>query len=54
LPAVAHLRDGHYVVLYALTSESVVVGDPSTGVVTVSPSLFRGACSGSLLVFQDA
>src|SRR5262249_38373023 len=32
LPAVAHLNDGHYVVLHELDPGGVVVGDPATGI----------------------
>src|SRR5262249_62101773 len=36
LPAVAHLSDGHYVVLHELGPGGVVVGDPATGIVSWS------------------
>jgi subfamily B ATP-binding cassette protein HlyB/CyaB len=52
LPAIAHLDHGHYVVVYTLQPEGVVVGDPASGLVTWSQELFRKSCSGNLLVFD--
>jgi Cyclic nucleotide-binding domain/Peptidase C39 family len=52
LPAIAHMIDGHYVVLYAVGPAGVVLGDPASGVVTVSLPLFRLACSGRLLLLS--
>jgi CRP-like cAMP-binding protein len=50
LPVVAHMIDGHYVVLYEVREDGVVVGDPAAGIVTVSVPMFRRACSGNLLL----
>src|SRR5207249_38516 len=50
LPAIAHLLSDHYVVLYELRPESVVVGDPAMGVVTLSIPRFWQAWSGNLLL----
>lgn len=49
LPAITHYADGHYVVLYALGPQGVVVGDPAAGVRTLPPrrsgSRGRGSAS---------
>jgi ATP-binding cassette subfamily B protein RaxB len=50
LPALAHLADEHYVVVYALEHGGVVVGDPATGVVTLPTDAFRRAWTGTLLL----
>jgi hypothetical protein len=52
LPAVAHLSDGHYVVLHELGPGGVVVGDPATGIVTWSRELLTRSYSGALLLFD--
>ena len=51
LPVIAHLRDGHYVVLHEVGSSGVVVGDPATGIVTWSTERLRLCYSGVLLLF---
>jgi CRP-like cAMP-binding protein len=51
LPAIAHLRNGHYVVLHAL-GESVVIGDPETGIVKWSNDYLAKSFSGALLLFD--
>jgi CRP-like cAMP-binding protein len=51
-PAVAHLGEGHYVVVYAHGAAGLVVGDPAVGIVTLTPSAFSRACSGHLLLCQ--
>ena len=53
LPAVAHLSDGHYVVLHELGPGGVVVGDPATGIVTWSREFLTRAYSGALLLFDN-
>ncbi len=53
LPAIAHLNDGHYVVLHELEAAGVVVGDPATGIVTWNCELLR-SLSGVLLLFDLA
>src|SRR5262245_11165942 len=54
LPVIAHLSDGHYVVLHELSPSGVVVGDPATGVVTWNPELLGRSYSGVLLLFDGA
>lgn len=54
LPVVAHLVDGHYVVVYEWGPTGVVIGDPSSGILTLSPGLFAKLYSGHLLVFDAA
>jgi CRP-like cAMP-binding protein len=50
LPAVAHLAEGHYVVVYERGRDGIVVGDPAAGVVTLGADSFRRAWSGNLLL----
>jgi RNA polymerase sigma-70 factor (ECF subfamily) len=50
LPAVAHLADGHYVVLYAVQHNAVVAGDPAAGVVALDAAAFARSWSGHLLL----
>jgi ABC-type bacteriocin/lantibiotic exporter with double-glycine peptidase domain len=52
LPVIAHLSDGHYVVLHELGEAGVVVGDPATGIVTWSRAFMAQCYSGSLLLFD--
>ncbi len=53
LPAIAHLTDGHYVVVYAASASEVVVGDPATAIVTLQPAaLWRGWSGHALLVVR--
>jgi ABC-type bacteriocin/lantibiotic exporter with double-glycine peptidase domain len=52
LPAVAHLRSGHYVVLHELNESGVVVGDPEAGIVTWSLEFLAQCYSGALLLFD--
>ena len=51
LPVIAHLSDGHYVVLHEVGDGGVVVGDPATGIVTWSMERLRLLYSGVLLLF---
>jgi CRP-like cAMP-binding protein len=53
LPVIAHLSDGHYVVLHEVASSGVVVGDPATGLVTWSLEQLRLRYSGVLLLFDQ-
>ena len=53
LPAVAHLSDGHYVVLHELGPGGVVVGDPATGIVTWNREFLMRCYSGVLLLFDQ-
>jgi CRP-like cAMP-binding protein len=50
LPAIAHLTEGHYVVLYALAGDEVLLGDPAVGVVPVKLARFRERWGGHLLL----
>ena len=50
LPAIAHLTDGHYLVLYAVNAVGVVAGDPAKGVVTLTTTAFARSWSGHLLL----
>ncbi len=51
-PAIAHLNDGHYVVLHDLGPAGAVVGDPATGIVTWNLSLLAQCYTGSLVLFD--
>src|SRR5262245_57571750 len=53
LPAIAHLSDGHYVVLHERGPGGVVVGDPATGILTWSREFLTRAYSGALLLFDN-
>jgi len=50
---VAHLSDGHYVVLHELGPGGVVVGDPATGIVSWSREFLTRSYSGALLLFDN-
>jgi len=52
LPAVAHGAGGHYVVIFALQTAGVVVGDPARGVVVQGREEFRQFWSGNLLLLS--
>jgi CRP-like cAMP-binding protein len=52
LPAIAHLNDGHYVVLHELSESGVVIGDPAAGIVTWSIEFLGSCSSGALLLFD--
>jgi ABC-type bacteriocin/lantibiotic exporter with double-glycine peptidase domain len=54
LPAIAHLAPGHYVVLYALASGAVVLGDPARGVYPTSIQAFAKAWTGCLLLLEPS
>jgi predicted double-glycine peptidase len=51
-PAVVHLNNGHYVVLFRLDGGAVLLGDPSSGVVTVSVAHFTQAATGNALLLR--
>jgi len=53
LPAIAHLNDGHYVVLHELGAGGVLVGDPATGLVTWNREHLTRRYSGALLLFDQ-
>jgi len=52
LPAIAHLRDGHYVVLHELGTAGVVVADPASGLVTWHLDFLSRCWSGALVLFE--
>lgn len=49
-PFLAHMSGGHYVAVFDLAESVVVVGDPASGVVRLSRSVFAQTCSGKLLL----
>jgi hypothetical protein len=52
LPAIAHLNDGHYIVLHELRDAGVVVADPAAGITTWSVELLAQCASGAMLLFD--
>ena len=52
LPAVGHLDNGHYVVIYSLDGDKLQIGDPSAGILTVTAQAFRRTWTGSLLLLM--
>ncbi len=50
LPAVAHWKGYHYLVLYEVKGERVVVGDPAIGLVRMHRREFEAAWTGRLLL----
>ncbi|HEY7327875.1 MAG TPA: cysteine peptidase family C39 domain-containing protein [Gemmataceae bacterium] len=48
LPAIAHMNDGHYVVLHELGVGGIVIGDPETGIVSWNREPFAQSFSGGL------
>lgn len=50
VPAIAHLIGDHYIVLFHINSDGIVVGDPATGVYLLDPRKFRETWSGTLLL----
>jgi CRP-like cAMP-binding protein len=52
LPAIAHLSGEHYVVVYALAADGVVVGDPAVGVVKTDLQHFCQVWTGTLLLLK--
>jgi len=52
LPAIAHLTDGHYVVLYQMGAELVIVGDPANGIHKISRQELCRIWSGYLLLVR--
>ncbi len=53
LPAIAHYRDGHYVVLCEYGSTGVQIADPATGVVRLTRELFHSQASGYFLLLTS-
>lgn len=52
LPAIAHLSNGHYVVLHEVGAARVVVGDPAAGLVTWHADFLAQRYSGALLIMD--
>jgi len=52
LPAIAHLHGDHYVVIYEMSAEDIVIGDPAVGVVRHSRRRLREIWDGTLLLLQ--
>jgi ABC-type bacteriocin/lantibiotic exporter with double-glycine peptidase domain len=52
LPAIAHLSEGHYIVLFELHHGGMVVGDPEVGITTWSAQFLAHCASGALLLFD--
>lgn len=52
VPAIAHLDGGHYVVLYRLDMNGALLGDPASGLVTISMLHFAQRFSGCMLVLR--
>jgi ATP-binding cassette subfamily B protein len=52
LPAVAHWKGYHYVVLYDVRAARVVVGDPAVGLVTLPRQEFEAGWTGKLLLLD--
>jgi len=52
VPAIAHLTSGHYVVIFRMDKNGVHLGDPATGLVTVSLLSFAMTFSGYLLLLR--
>jgi hypothetical protein len=52
LPAIAHLSNGHYVVLHEVGAARVVVGDPAAGIVTWHTDFLAQRYSGALLIID--
>jgi ATP-binding cassette subfamily B protein RaxB len=51
-PAIVHQANGHYVVLFRLDLEGVIVGDPATGIVKISVLHFAQMATGHVLLFR--
>jgi CRP-like cAMP-binding protein len=54
LPAIAHLNDGHYVVLFEVNVGHLIIGDPATGVGTWPLASLQDNWSGQLLLTAPA
>lgn len=54
LPAVAHWRGYHYLVLYEVTGERVVVGDPALGLLKLTRQQFESGWTGRLLLLKPS
>jgi ATP-binding cassette, subfamily B, bacterial HlyB/CyaB len=52
-PAVAHLKNNHYVTLFEASPMHVVIGDPALGVRTMTPDEFTRMWSGQVLLLTS-
>ncbi len=52
-PVIAHLKSGHYVVIFSAETRALIVADPATGISTVWLDHFRTLWSGYLLTFKS-
>jgi ATP-binding cassette subfamily B protein len=52
LPAIAHWKGIHFVVLYQVTSQEVVIADPATGLVRLTVQQFAEGWTGYLLMLK--
>ena len=52
LPAIAHWEGKHYIVVYEITKDSVIVGDPALGQLSYSHSEFKTKWTGYTLLLQ--
>ncbi len=50
LPAVAHWKGYHYIVLYEVSGDRVIVGDPGIGLIKMSRKEFEAGWTGRLLL----
>jgi ATP-binding cassette subfamily B protein RaxB len=53
LPALVHLRAGHFVVLTARGPSQWTVADPAQGMRAVAPVIFSGSASGAVLLLRQ-
>jgi CRP-like cAMP-binding protein len=54
LPAIAHLKSGHFVVLFEHGHRGVVIGDPATSIVSLTEPEFWRMASGSMLLMEPS
>ncbi|MEM8808253.1 MAG: peptidase domain-containing ABC transporter [Cyanobacteria bacterium P01_G01_bin.38] len=52
LPAIVHWEGKHYVVVYAVTNQRVIVADPAIGQRTLSPADFKAGWTGYALLLM--
>ena len=52
LPAIAHWEGNHYIVVYKVTSQHVIVADPAIGQLTLSREQFNEGWTGYTLLLQ--
>jgi HlyB family type I secretion system ABC transporter len=54
LPAIAHWRGNHYLVVYAITDQSVIIGDPAVGQRRLTPAEFNKDWTGYCLLLEPS